>query len=240
MDIIARANFLNDLGFNPDVAGKLDHAGAGDIQIKKRGVDTEILLYEQIGFDWQTSEGVTAKQFDEALKGAGSGKIVVRINSPGGDVWDGIAIYNMLKSTPNHVETVVEGVAASAASIVAMAGDSVRIYPSAQLMIHSAWTIAMGNSSEFRDVADVLEKIDLQLAEIYSAKSGKGPDEFLSIMNKDNYYTAKESIELGLVDSVVDLESDKEKLPAAASDNKRITADARRRMLSLRKARLGL
>jgi len=240
MDIIARANFLNDLGYDPSVASKLDHAGAGDIQIKKRGDDTEILLYEQIGFDWQTSEGVTAKQFDEALKDAGSGKIVVRINSPGGDVWDGVAIYNMLKSTPNHVETVVEGVAASAASIVAMAGDEVKIYPSAQLMIHSAWTIAMGNSSEFRDVADVLDKIDGQLAEIYASKTGTEASEFLKVMSKDNYYTAKESIELGLVDSVVELDSDKEKRPAAASDNKRITADARRRMLALRKARLGL
>lgn len=239
MDIVARANFLNDLGFNPSVANHLDPAGSGDIQIRKNDNVTEILLYDQVGFDWQTSEGVTAKQFNEEIENA-SGEIVVRINSPGGDVWDGIAIYNMLSSYSGKVTTIVEGIAASAASIVAMAGDEVKMFDSAQLMIHSAWTIAMGNSSEFKEVASVLEKIDGQLAEIYAKKTGKDASEFLNIMGKDSYYTSSESIELGLADSIADSGYEKKKRPSKAVDSKRITADARRRMLSLRKARLGL
>lgn len=237
--MLNRANMFNDLGFNPELAKHFDPPVAGSIKIQKKNDTVEIMLYDQIGLDWMTGEGVTAKDFNAAIEDAGSRDIVVRINSPGGDVWDGLAIHNMLRSAKGNVTTVVEGLAASAASIVAMAGDDVAIYPSAQLMIHSAWTIAMGNSSDFREVADVLDKIDGTLAEIYSTKTGRPSEEFKQIMSKDSYYTASESLELGLVNRVVDVDK-KEEVEAFACDRKYYSHAARRRELALRKNRSNL
>lgn len=238
--MINRANLFNDLGVNPEMSKLFDPPVPGNIQFKdKYKKKVEILLYDQIGLDWVTGEGVTAKEFNEKIEQAGDRDIVVRINSPGGDVWDGLAIYNMLRSAKGKVTTVVEGLAASAASIVAMAGDDVSIYPSAQLMIHSAWTIAMGNADDFREAADVLDKIDGTLAEIYSSKTGRPAEEFKQIMSKDSYYNADESLELGLVNSIVDLDK-KEEPEVVASDRRYFSLAARRREIALRKAKANL
>lgn len=233
-----RANFLNDLGFNPSAAEAIDCGPGGGIEIKNSDNGYEIVLYDNIGFDWSTGEGVTAKMFVDAIASAGDREITVRINSPGGDVFDGLAMYNSLKNAPNKVNVVIDGLAASAASIVAMSGDDIKIHKAAQVMIHSAWTIAAGNSADLRDVADVLDKIDGQLAGIYSDKTGSDPEEFLSIMAKDNFLTSAEALEWGLVDSVIEPEPKMEKDKQPKKKNS-VTASARTRLLKLKRIKSG-
>lgn len=163
---------------------------------------TEILLMDEIGF-W----GITARDFIEKLSGVTTGKIVVRINSPGGDVFDGLAIYNALRSHAAEVTIVVEGLAASAASFIALAGDNVRIHDSAMMMIHRAWGLAIGNEADMTDMAKTLQKIDGQLAGIYAKKTGKGAGEMLALMSGEadgTWFTAAEAVDLGLADQVID------------------------------------
>jgi ATP-dependent Clp endopeptidase proteolytic subunit ClpP len=163
---------------------------------------TDILLYDEIGF-W----GITAKEFVAALETITTPNINVRINSPGGDVFDGLAIYNALANHKANVACVVDGLAASAASFIALAGSTVSIHNSAMMMIHRAWGFAMGNQSDMTEMAAILAKIDDQLAGIYAKKTGKSIDEIAAIMAGDvdgTWYTAQEAVDLGLVDLIID------------------------------------
>src|SRR5712675_511878 len=132
------------------------------------GSPAEILLYDEIGA-W----GITAQDFVMALAQCGGGPVKVRINSPGGDVSDGLAMYNALKAHPAQVDCVVDGIAASAASLIAMAGSTVKMHDASMLMIHKAWGITVGNQDDHTATAGVLGKIDGQLANVYAKKSGK-------------------------------------------------------------------
>lgn len=160
------------------------------------GGSTVIDLYDEIGF-W----GVTAKGFRSRLREA-EGDITLRINSPGGDVFDGIAIYNDLLAYPGKVRVEVTGLAASIASIIAMAGDEVVMAENAFIMIHNAWTIAMGNRHDFGDVAGVLTKIDDALARTYAAQSKAGIRDIKKMMDDETWMTAKEAVEHGFASSV--------------------------------------
>ncbi len=127
----------------------------------------EILLYDEVG-QW----GVTAKDFMSAMASAGAGPIKVRINSPGGNVFDGLAIYNALRAHPGGVTTVVDGLAASAASFIALAGSRCEMSPQSMMMVHNAWGVAVGNRHDMTSTAGILAKLDSQLAGMYAAKSG--------------------------------------------------------------------
>ncbi|MCW0235270.1 MAG: Clp protease ClpP [Ferrovibrio sp.] len=157
---------------------------------------TEIELYDEIGY-W----GVTAKGFRARLKET-TGDIVLKINSPGGDVFDGIAIYNDLLAYDGKVRVEVTGMAASIASIIAMAGDEVILAENAFLMIHNAWTIAVGNRHDFGDTAAVLAKIDDALARTYAARTKSGIREIKRMMDDETWMTAKEAVESGFATSV--------------------------------------
>jgi len=175
-------------------AGKLQVRAAAD------GV-TEILLYDEIGF-W----GVTAKQFVQQLSAISTPSITVRINSPGGDVFDGLAIYDALEAHAATIETVVEGLAASAASFIALAADKVTMAENALMMIHQAWGFAIGNKADMLDMATTLEKIDGQLAAIYAGQTGKTQAEMLALMagaSDGTWFTADEAKTIGLVDEIV-------------------------------------
>jgi len=164
----------------------------------------ELMLYEFIGYDWWTEEGMTAKRFAEELQQLGDiDSLTVRINSPGGDVFDGFAMHNQLVGVEYDVKVVIEGIAASAASVVAMAGDTVSMYETSTLMIHDAWMHIMGNEQDLRDAADVLGKLDSQIAETYAARSSQTVTELRELMNKDTYITASEAVEMGLADDIV-------------------------------------
>src|SRR3990167_11554562 len=162
----------------------------------------EILLYDEIGF-W----GVTAKEFATTLAGITAASIVVRINSPGGDVFDGLAIYNSLQAHPATIKTQIDGWAASAASFIALAGESVTIAQSAFMMIHKAWGITLGNADDHRDMVMTLDKIDGQLSDIYAKKTAKPKAEILALMKGESdgtWFTADEAKAMGLADTIVD------------------------------------
>ncbi|MEZ0212446.1 MAG: head maturation protease, ClpP-related [Xanthobacteraceae bacterium] len=164
-------------------------AQAGD------GATTQIDLYDEIGY-W----GVTAKSFRAQIREA-SGDIVLRINSPGGDVFDGIAIYNELLAYDGKVTVEVTGMAASIASIIAMAGSEVKIADNAFFMVHNAWTIAAGNRHDFGDVAARLTKVDDALARTYAARSKSGIRDIKKMMDAETWMTAKEAVEAGFASS---------------------------------------
>lgn len=159
----------------------------------------EILLYDEIG-TW----GITAADFAGALKATGGGDVCVRINSPGGDVFDGLAIYNLLNAHPGKVSVVIDGLAASAASVIAMAGDTIEMAASAFMMIHNAWGIVVGNRNDMRATADTLQKIDGQLADIYADRSGCDQDAVTAMMDAETWLTADECKSQGFCDCVTE------------------------------------
>lgn len=163
----------------------------------------EVDIYSDIGF-W----GVTAAGFKAALKGLGELQtLTVNINSPGGDVFDGIAIYNDLLAHPAEVTVRVTGLAASAASVIAMAGDRLEVADNAFLMIHNAWTVAMGDHRDMRQTADVLEKINFKLVQTYAKRSGQDENEIREMMDEETWLDGDTAVSLGLADAVFENES---------------------------------
>lgn len=166
------------------------------------GGDTaEVLLYDEIGGWW----GVDAQDFVQELRAITTPNIRLRINSPGGDVFDGLAIYQALLSHPARVEVQVDGLAASAASFVAQAGDEVSIGTSAMIMIHDAWGVSIGDARDMRETADLLDKISDSIAAVYALRAGGGDTEaWRERMLAETWYTGTEAIDAGLADTVLD------------------------------------
>lgn len=163
----------------------------------------ELTIYEQIGQDWWSDSGVTASTITESLKNAGVfNRIQVRINSPGGDVFEGIAIYNILRSQKKPVDVFVDGIAASAASVIAMAGDTIIMGTAAMMMIHNAWTIAVGDSREMRKTADLLDAIGASIGECYTKKSGKTAEQVQAIMDAETWMSGQQCVDEGFATAV--------------------------------------
>jgi ATP-dependent protease ClpP protease subunit len=161
----------------------------------------EILVYESIGQDW-FGEGLTAKRFRKDLDALGElDEITVRINSPGGEVFDGLSIYNTLKQHAARKIVHVDGLAASIASVIAMAGDEVRMGEGAMFMVHSPFTLAMGNAENLREAADALDKIEVGLVDAYVARTKKPRADVERWMEGETWFTREEAIEAGLADS---------------------------------------
>lgn len=168
----------------------------------------EIDIYgEIIDESWRMSDTETsAPSFKDALKELKDVKqITVNINSGGGDVFSGVAIHNMLKSHKAHVTVKIDGLAASIASVIAMAGDKVIIPRNAMLMIHNAWTFAVGNASDLRKQAEDLEKINSVVINSYLDKNPEiDEDKLRSLMDEETWLTAQEAKDLGLVDVIAE------------------------------------
>lgn len=163
----------------------------------------EIHIFGDIGESWW-DETVTAKQFVKDISAIDAEQITVRINSYGGSVTDGIAIYNAIKRHPAAVTISIEAAAYSIASLIAMAGDTVEMAENALLMIHAPWGYAGGNSVELREFADMLDKYAQSMASSYTSKSGKSQAEILALLTdgKDHWYSAEEAKAAGFVDSI--------------------------------------
>ena len=166
----------------------------------------ELLLYGPIGSDdglgWLFDD-VTPKQFHEELSGLGDVEnLRVMINSPGGDVFAGQAIHSMLNRHPAKVTVYVDGLAASIASIVAMAGDTVVMPRNAMMMIHNPWTVALGDAREFRKLAETLDGIRDSMIAAYESKSGKPRAEILPLLNAETWMTAEQAVEMGFADEI--------------------------------------
>lgn len=145
-------------------------------------------------FDEETS----ATSFRDALKELGDvSTINLSINSGGGSVFDGIAIYNMLKSHKATVNVYVEGLAASIASVIAMAGDTITMRSGSMMMVHMPWTLSQGNAEEMRKTADTLEKTGDSIVDIYSERTGISSDDVRNIMNDETWLSAEEAVEQG-------------------------------------------
>lgn len=175
-------------------------------QIQAAGeASAEVLIYGDIGDSWY-GESVTAKDLVEELQQLDVTELVVRINSWGGSVSDGVAIYNALRAHPATVTVSIDGVAVSIASLIAMAGDTVKMAANGMFMVHAPWGGVYGNAKEMREYADVLDKFATAMSTSYERKSGIGHDEMLALLTdgEDHWYTAAEAIEAGFVDEVTD------------------------------------
>lgn len=164
-----------------------------------------IEIYDQIGKDWFTGDGVIAKEFAESLKGVSPDReLIVAINSPGGSFFDGLAIYNLLSAWKGNVTTRNDGLAASVASVILMAGKKRVSNESALTMIHRASGGCMGNSKDMESMRETLEKIDATIAGIYAKHAGKTADEWLAAMDKETWMTGAEAKEAGLVSDLLE------------------------------------
>lgn len=172
------------------------------IQAAIENTSDTITVYGVIGEDWY-GEGVTLKRIDAALRAIGERDVTVYINSPGGDMFEGIAIYNRLKEHSHKVTTKVLGMAASAASIIYLAGSDRQVASSAFLMIHNCWTFLAGNRHYLRDVADDMQEFDAAMADLYAETSGQGADDIAELMDDETFIRGKRAVELGLATGVL-------------------------------------
>ena len=157
-----------------------------------------IQIFDQIGEDWFGGSGVSAKAFSQTLQDIGQGPLVVEINSPGGNVWDGLSIYNMLRGRQAPVTTRVVGIAASIASIIALAGDTVEMAEASLFMIHDPSGMVAGTSEDMRKMADALDQHAEVLAGIYAKATGKPVPQIRAAMKAETWFTAEEAIRFGL------------------------------------------
>lgn len=163
--------------------------------------NTTITMLDIIGDDGMGG-GVSAKRIAAALRAIGNRDITVQINSPGGDMFEGIAIYNLLRVHPARIMVEVLGIAASAASIIAMAGDNIRMAPSSFLMLHNAWGVVIGNRHDMAEAAALFERFDGALADIYAARSGMARSEIAALLDAETFLTAEEAVAAGMADTI--------------------------------------
>lgn len=168
--------------------------------IRARTSGTEVLIYDEIG-----AYGVTAKGFLAELGALpDDAAIDLRLNSPGGSVFDAVAIYNALMRHPGEITVWIDGIAASAASYIAMAGDTIVMPENAFLMIHDPSGLVMGTAEDMRATAEALDKVKGSLIQGYAAKSGKADDEIATLMAAETWLDAKDALDLGFIDRIAE------------------------------------
>ncbi|MGW5429959.1 head maturation protease, ClpP-related [Streptomyces sp. NPDC004059] len=160
--------------------------------------EAELLLYDEIG-----GFGTYAEDFLTELKAVTASKLRVKVNSPGGSVFEGVALANALRSHPAEVTVQVDGIAASIASVIAMAADRVVVQPQAMLMVHDASGVCLGNAQDMTEMAALLDKISDNIADAYVAKAGGTRDEWRQVMKAETWFNADEALEAGLADEVM-------------------------------------
>lgn len=178
--------------------------------------ENTITILDRIGADaW--GDGVTAKRVAAALRQMqGVSEIFVDINSPGGDFFEGVAIYNELRLNPAKITVRILGIAASAASVIAMAGDDVQIAPAAFLMVHNAWAITVGNRFDLAAAIQTLEPFDSAMASVYAEKAGVDRKVAQAWMDGETYFNGEDAVKLKLADSLLQPESISEDTAQAA------------------------
>ena len=168
---------------------------------------TRIDLYDVI----DSYYGVSATDFCAALNNIKDGDISLHINSPGGDVFDARAMVAAIAAHPSNITAYIDGLAASAASYVAMACDKVVMQDGAMMMIHRAWSISMGNASDMRATADLLDKIDCSIVNDYARKTGLPAAQIIDLMEAETWMTAQEAVDKGFADEMATNEKGKTK-----------------------------
>ena len=181
--------------------------------VKNEGEETRTLyLTGEISDETWFGDEVTPKLFKDELM-AGNGDITLWINSPGGDVFAAAQIYNMLMDYPGHVTVKIDGIAASAASVIAMAGSQVEMSPVAMMMIHNPITVAIGDSKEMQKAIDMLAEVKESIVNAYEIKTGLSRNKISKLMDAETWFNAKKAVELGFADSILYTQEDVEKNP---------------------------
>jgi ATP-dependent Clp endopeptidase proteolytic subunit ClpP len=168
-------------------------------KITAKANKAKILIYEQIGETF-FGEGVSAKKFINELDGLNVSSIDLHINSPGGNVFDGTSIYNALVAHDAVVNVIIDGIAASIASVIAMAGDTIEMPENSLLMIHDPSALVMGTAKDMEKMAEILGKIKGGMIKSYQTKLAMDDDEISEMMSSETWLTANEAAELGIVD----------------------------------------
>jgi ATP-dependent Clp protease protease subunit len=182
-------------------------------RMEKTNKSADIYLYDIIGDSW---DGTTAKQFATDLKALGAVETLnIFINSPGGSVFDGVAIYNTLIRHRAQKKVMIDGLAGSIASVVAMAGDTIEIAKNGMVMIHNPWAIMMGNAADFRREADVLDQIGATILLTYVDRTNTKEAQIKEWMDAETWLSAEEAVAAGFADSV----SERELQVAALTQN---------------------
>lgn len=173
------------------------------IEAKQDGNSAKINIYEQIGKSFWSDEGIGAKQFVKDLDALDVEEIQLHINSPGGNVFEGNTIYNALRAHKAKVVVTVDGVAASIASVIAMAGDRVQMPENAMMMIHDPRGMVVGNSAAMRKQADALDKIKQSIVVAYMTRATEEQSKIEEMMSRETWLTAQEAMDIGLADEVL-------------------------------------
>ena len=172
---------------------------APSIRAEAAGDVGHVYVYDVIDSYW----GASAKALVEALAGMGGKEVHLHINSPGGDVFEARAMVSAVRAYSGKVVAYVDGLAASAATYLALAGAQTHIAEGGMFMVHNSWTLAWGNKSELRDTADLLDKIDGTIAADYARKTGATAEQIVAWMDAETWFTAAEALDARFVDSVI-------------------------------------
>ncbi len=164
--------------------------------------DNTISILDPIGEDWY-GNGVTSKRVSAALRAIGKKDVTVSINSPGGDYFEGLAIYNLLRDHPAKVTVKIVGIAASAASVIAMAADEVQIARAGFIMIHNTWVVGAGDRHALRDIADWLEPFDMTAIDIYAARTGLDDKDIAGMLDRETWIGGADAVDKGFADSLL-------------------------------------
>lgn len=169
------------------------------IKVRNTADGAELLLYGEVGWE------IDGRSVIEALGQVGDGDVLVRVNSPGGDAYEGVAVMNALRAHPGRVTVVVEALAASAASVIAVGGgDRVVMRPASELMIHDAWALTSGDAAELQKAIDRLDAMSEMIAQVYADKAGTDAAMWREAMRAETWFSAEEALSAGLVDAVED------------------------------------
>ena len=161
--------------------------------------DGEAHLYLEGGV-YDGEDGISARRVRSLMKG----DVIIHLNSPGGSTFEGVAIYNALKDHPGKVTVQIDGIAASAASVIAMGADVIRARPTSMMMIHNCWSFAVGNSKELMKMAETLQKVDESSNKAYMEKFNGSQEELEKMLDDETYLTAEDAYAVGLVDEIMD------------------------------------
>jgi ATP-dependent Clp protease, protease subunit len=214
----------------PNVLDRWSDEAAG-VRAAAAGGDNVIQMFDAIGEDFWSGGGVTAKKVSAQLRAIGDRPVEVQINSFGGDMFEGIAIYNVLREHPQDITVKIMGMAASAASIIAMAGNTVEIGAASFIMIHNCWVVAMGNRHEFRETADWLEPFDVAMRDVYAARSGQKAEDVAKWLDDESFMSGSQAIERGFADAL--LPADQVTMDESAKAEDRRVNDLRATELAL-------
>lgn len=183
--------------------------------VRNEDTNRTLVLNGQISDETWFGDEVTPGLFREELN-AGEGDVTVWINSPGGDVFAAAQIYNMLMEYPGNVDVRIDGIAASAASVIAMAGNKVSMSPVAMMMIHNPMTVAMGDKKVMQQAIDMLDEIKESIINAYELKTGQSRTKIAHMMDAETWFNAKKAVELGFADDILYAgDSDKKDVPDA-------------------------